>query len=784
MNLKDRTYEFGQIQREDHLVSHSSNAPSSTAAYGVLVLILIYYTVQYFDPWRLPLFEVIWNIFVWMIPAPLIARMDKGFETAMTEEREGNNPGFGSKAHASKSEAMRRVLGLDGTGLLTTVQRARTLSNLSSVFSSRPNLALPGLGNWDNSCYQNSVLQSLAALEFLPTFLEENTSSTTAQPTNTALRRIIAGLNEPENMGKTLWTPAELKSMSSWQQQDAQEYFSKISDELEKESRKRVRSEHSPGGLGQLPLRTKEARSCRMLESSPGTSDLVIDRTSDGRGGLPQELMSFIMRSPLEGLLAQRVGCQTCGFVEGLSLVPFNCLTVPLGRSWLYDVRSCLDEYTALEPINGVECAKCTLLAAKSSIDKVLPSLRDRNMSESQSPNLSGSTTQKDTLLERSRLVDQALDDEDFSDQALKRCQVTPKARVSTTKSRQAVIARAPKSLVIHINRSNFDEFTGAQTKNLASVRFPRHLNLAAWSLGRCPNSSESDSLIENWSTDPSESMLSNGDFENIDPDKNYQLRAVITHYGRHENGHYICYRKSPHFIGSSDRSRDRNEETWWRLSDEEVTEVDEEVVLSQGGVFMLFYEKMPQSPSLKSHQDTMQDTGSEDICDILSDDQPLRSEDLSVSEALTVNQTNEPNASGLLTPPPTPPQIPQTSPISIPTDNSGTAPEPESTAPVNHKSPSPESSISPKIADLSTSAKVVEPVSTIFTVPSADSTPQSPIDITSERTQPVQSPQPPQPVQPVSPASMRTAAPRSKSISGSRAGKAMGSVAGFVQAN
>jgi ubiquitin carboxyl-terminal hydrolase 1 len=57
----------------------------------------------------------------------------------------------------------------------------------------------------------------------------------------------------------------------------------------------------------------------------------------------------------------------------------------------------------------------------------------------------------------------------------------------------------------------------------------------------------------------------------------------VVTHYGRHENGHYICYKKHPGF--------ESQKEQWWRLSDDDVTKVTEEAVLSQGGAFMLFYD-------------------------------------------------------------------------------------------------------------------------------------------------------------------------------------------------
>jgi hypothetical protein len=73
----------------------------------------------------------------------------------------------------------------------------------------------------------------------------------------------------------------------------------------------------------------------------------------------------------------------------------------------------------------------------------------------------------------------------------------------------------------------------------------------------------------------------------------------VITHYGRHENGHYICYRQSPYDIKNDDELDDDTQKKtrpWWRLSDEEVKEVSEDVVLAQGGVFMLFYEQVPLS--------------------------------------------------------------------------------------------------------------------------------------------------------------------------------------------
>ena len=706
----------------------------------------------------------------------------------MAEEAENDHTGFDSKGHASKSNAMRRFLGLDGSGLLTTVQRPRTLSNLSNVFKAvapTPKKTLPGLGNWDNSCYQNSVLQGLAALESLNIFLNEPAPSDALQPTKTALKELVAKLNDPENVGKTFWTPAELKSMSSWQQQDAQEYFSKVSDELEKDALKIAKAK--PGRLG-----LEDLSSIERDETPSGSSDgfetpksSVLDSLRRAIvGQLPEELNSLIVRNPLEGLLAQRVGCQKCGYVEGLSLVPFNCLTVPLGRQWMYDIRTCLDEYTALEPINGVECAKCTLLRAKQQMEQILCQLHAK-LGDPVIISEDTSRILQESLQERLKLVNRALIEEDFSDLVLKKCQIPARSRVSTTKSRQAVIARTPRCLVIHVNRSNFNELTGMQSKNTANVRFPQQLDLAPWCLGPGPGSDEKNDDVEHWNVDPSKSMLSDSDdLDSLDSGKKYELRAVITHYGRHENGHYICYRKAPYAIEKDNDEADECHDAWWRLSDDDVGEVGEETVLAQGGVFMLFYEQMASVTASIEHrpdvdpEDMSSKTAKEAQSMNLVDEASNLNKDLPV-QTLPGEQT--PTATY-----PTPPMSPST-PKGEPNDKTITPSdpfEPPSTAEsfetiTPHSSePLQDPAPTPPESTVSTPAFTTDPSST------PQPTPSKPTDSLTEPADPTSQSPTPKEFQPVSPVSMRTAAPRSGKGGVSRAGERMGSVAGFVQAN
>lgn len=485
---------------------------------------------------------------------------------------------------------MRHILGLDGMRVMSNVQNARSLPSIGSMVKSRTRHSPPGLGNWDNSCYQNSILQGLASLQSLPGYLDQGISTETSESTRMALRDLLSRLNDESNAGMMFWTPPILKSMSSWQQQDAQEYFSKVLDEIEKETSKSAVKPSRNDGLASLTA-LSESLPSEDLELSPHSLTAKKDRHpfSARVSILPDEISSMMIRNPLEGLIAQRVGCLQCGYVEGLSLTPFTCLTVPLGRQSVYDIRSCLDEYTVLESIRGVECAKCTLLQTRQQVERLLTQFRDHKVN-----NPAGQLPQAlhDSLRERLDAVNSALEKEDFSDNTLsKKCQIGSKNRVSTTKTRQAVIARAPKSLAVHINRSLFDEFTGAQTKNFADIRFPYNLDLGSWCLGQGTSQDPQKEITEEWTVDPAESMLRpHSEDETTHLRMDYELRAVVTHYGRHENGHYICYRKYP---SSQSIESDEPYNSWWRLSDEDVSQVNEEVVSSQGGVFMLFYEKI-----------------------------------------------------------------------------------------------------------------------------------------------------------------------------------------------
>ncbi|OQD74737.1 hypothetical protein PENDEC_c009G00048 [Penicillium decumbens] len=570
---------------------------NQTFAYVLFATFSVYLFLDHFGFTSISLIRLLWNIIVYITPSRLVVALD-----ARMSYLDPSSPRPSQMNFHLKNEAMQRIFGLDNNSS-PFFPRPRSLSGLGSSLLRNNKDAVPsGLGNWDNSCYQNSIIQGLASLKALSAFLGQNIDALGEKgsfSTHQALKGIIDLLNSASNYGSKLWIPADLKSMSSWQQQDAQEYFSKLVDQIDIEIRQGSRGETKNVGLKMTGPEENILR------------DIVRNTASTFENGSAPVIEKSSLRNPLEGLLAQRVGCMKCGWTEGLSLIPFNCLTVPLGGKFEYDVRECLDQYMTLEPIEGVECAKCTLLRAQEQLENLLGGFSEDagQPDRSQSPGLSDAVrTSAEARLEA---VKAALAEDDFAENTLaNKCHIPSRNRVSTTKSRQAVIARAPQCLVVHINRSLFDEMTGMLRKNHAAVKFPQTMDLNDWCLGTRV-AEESGDAIERWVTNPSETMLPRPGESVRLPSRQYELRAIITHYGRHENGHYICYRKYPTAefpapvpdeVLQAEGDKEKAER-WYRLSDDDVQMVSEGNVMSQGGAFMLFYEAIDSQLSVQDEE-------------------------------------------------------------------------------------------------------------------------------------------------------------------------------------
>ncbi|RGP72990.1 hypothetical protein FSPOR_2366 [Fusarium sporotrichioides] len=560
----------------------------------------------------------LWDGLVFVVPERLLDAID----TPDTSTTSTSLPMLRAERtrHDIKSDKMRRVLGLGRSGgVMSSVfqVRSRALSLTGSVLglkgeSSSP----PGLGNLDNSCYQNSILQGLSSLKPLPEYLSaylEASEDSGDQDVAQTLRTLIADLNDGTNYGRTLWTPSVLKSMSTWTQQDAQEYYSKILDDVDKSVAKAVKSAQ-PQHPGLAVKMDKDDTTASEHSDDSGYQSII----NASETNLPH--------NPLEGMLAQRVACVQCGHSDGLSMIPFTCLTLSLGLNKnQHDLYERLDAYSKVEAIENVECTKCTLIRTQQQL-----SAMSKKMQESGSPN----EKVVEHLNQRLEAVELALEEDDFDDKTLtEKCKISAQNKVSSTKTKQIVISRPPKSLAIHMQRSVFDPSTFNMMKNSAPVDFPLTLDLAPWCLGSTGSNplDEKSRLEEEWVTDPRKSMVAGDQGSSKLAGPIYELRAVVTHYGRHENGHYICYRKYPRHSPptkvveddgpdnkantqpepcTDEKEKGEPEMDWWRLSDHNVSRVSEDVVLSLSpGVFMLFYDCVDPSMVMNDEDDVnMQD--------------------------------------------------------------------------------------------------------------------------------------------------------------------------------
>ncbi|KAF9765590.1 hypothetical protein IL306_002097 [Fusarium sp. DS 682] len=560
----------------------------------------------------------LWDGLVYIVPESLLNALEPtdNSTTAATSESMSL---VERSHHAVKSDKMRRVLGLTRPGgVMSSVfqVRNRALSMTGSVLglkteSDRP----PGLGNMDNSCYQNSILQGLSSLKPLPEYLSTYLAASDTngdQDVAQTLRTLIADLNDVSNYGRTLWTPGLLKSMSTWTQQDAQEYYSKLLDDIDKSVAKAIKNTQ-PQHPGLAVKMDKDDAAASEHSDDSGYQSIISS---------PETKPSH---NPLEGMLAQRVACVQCGYSEGLSMIPFTCLTLSLGLNKnQHDLYERLDAYSKVEEIENVDCAKCTLLKHEERLSKVVDRMRGSGTSDEQ--------IQK--ALCRLEAVKLALEEDDFEEKTLtEKCSIPANNKVSSTKTKQIVISRPPKSLAIHMQRSVFDPSTFNMMKNSAPVNFPMTLDLGPWCLGSASDtSSQASTEEEKWDRDPRESMIAGDQGSSKFTGPIYELRAVVTHYGRHENGHYICYRKYPRHSpptkavddeepdskadiqpqlesNNQENSIDEPEMDWWRLSDHNVSKVSEDIVLSLSpGVFMLFYDCVDSAMVMNDQDESMQD--------------------------------------------------------------------------------------------------------------------------------------------------------------------------------